>query len=280
MISNSPIISAGELGKFMQEEEMLVLLDARSGKHAKRDYLEGHLKGARFIDLESDLSKGAIHPELGGRHPLPEISDFAKTLQRLGIHKNSKIVVYDDLSGANAAARAWWMLRSAGLSSVQVLDGGMQKAIDMGLETESGKMEIEPGELLPITDWQLPLIDRNQVKEKLEAGELQLIDVREEERYNGNREPIDPIAGHIPGAINIPFAENLNDRGTFLPKEELEKKYSTFNQDSNKNIAVHCGSGVTACHTLLAFEIADLPLPALYVGSWSEWCRNLDDQNN
>ncbi len=262
----------------MNEEETLVLLDARSGTHAKRIYLESHIKGARFIALESDLSKGANHPELGGRHPLPDISDFARTLQRLGIQRNSKIVVYDDLSGANAAARTWWMLRAAGLSNVQVLDGGIQKAIDQDIDTESGQIQVEPGEPLTLTDWRLPLIDRNQVEEKLETGELQLIDVREEERFNGHREPIDPIAGHIQGAVNIPFVENLNDKGTFLTKEELQKKYSLFTESSYQNTAVHCGSGVTACHTLLAFEIEDLPLPALYVGSWSEWCRNLDDQ--
>lgn len=202
-----------------------------------------------------------------------KIEKFAETLSKLGISEDSHIIVYDDKNGANAAARAWWMLRSFGFENVQVLDGGFQNAEKEGLEFSSGEENYEKTELIKKENWLLPALTLEVVENELTNNSSTVIDVRDSYRYNGESEPIDLVAGHIPGAINIPFSENLDENGNFLSPEILKEKYSKLLKDKPENLIIHCGSGVTACHTILALDYAGLKTPNLYVGSWSEWSR-------
>ncbi|QRA44051.1 MULTISPECIES: sulfurtransferase [Chryseobacterium] len=267
----SPIISSFELKNIPGEN--LIILDARTGKEVKQNYLDKHIKGARFIDLDKDLAEIGENAAFGGRHPLPSVDKFAETLSNLGIASNSHLVVYDDKNASNAAARAWWMLRSFGFKNVQVLDGGMQAAEKAGLEFASGEEIFEKASLIKKDHWSFPVSSLEVVENELENDSSTVIDVRDAYRYKGESEPIDLVAGHIPGAINIPFSENLDESGNFLSPEILKEKYSQFLKDKPKHLIIHCGSGVTACHTILALDYAGFPVPDLYVGSWSEWSR-------
>ncbi|WP_330744822.1 sulfurtransferase [Chryseobacterium sp. CP-77] len=267
----SPIISATEFKNIPTES--LVILDARTGKDVKQSYLDKHIKGARFIDLDRDLAEIGENAAFGGRHPLPSVDKFAVTLSNLGISEDAHIVVYDDKNASNAAARAWWMLRSFGLENVHVLDGGMQAAEKEGLEFSSGEETFDKASLIKKDHWSLPVSSLEVVENELENDSSTVVDVRDAYRYKGESEPIDLVAGHIPGAINIPFSENLDENGNFLSPEILKEKYSQFLKDKPEHLIIHCGSGVTACHTILALDYAGFPIPDLYVGSWSEWSR-------
>lgn len=269
----SPIISAKDFQNLDQEN--LVIIDAGSGGAAFETYLTEHLSGALYVDLNKDLAEVPADPKNGGRHPLPSLEKFYALLQRLGIAINSHVIVYDHNNGANAAARFWWMLRSLGIENVQVLNGGFQSAKTKGLSIDSKIAEKKTKKELDLKEWKLPLVDMKFIAAHAENPDFLVIDVREKDRYDGKSEPIDEIAGHIPGAINIPFKENLNEDGTFKDPKILYQKYSeVFNNIPSDKIAVHCGSGVTACHTLLALDYAGFKIPNLYVGSWSEWSRN------
>lgn len=267
----SPIISPSELKNIPTEN--LVILDARVGKDVYHNYLEKHLKGARFIDLDKDLAEIGNDAAFGGRHPLPDIKKFAQKLSELGISEKSHIVVYDDKNGANAAARAWWMLKAFGLEKVQVLDGGFQNAEKQNAKFSSGEETFEKAETIKKEDWHLPASSLEEVENELVNNGSTVIDVRDAYRYNGESEPIDLVAGHIPGAVNIPFSENLDENGNFLSPEILKEKYSKLLEGKPENLIIHCGSGVTACHTILALCHAGYEIPSLYVGSWSEWSR-------
>ncbi|WNI35384.1 sulfurtransferase [Chryseobacterium sp. SG20098] len=267
----TPIISSSELKNIPAEN--LIIIDARTGKDAKQNYLDKHIKGARFIDLDRDLAEIGENAAFGGGHPLPSVEKFAETLSDLGISEEAHIVVYDDKSASNAAARAWWMLRSFGLEKVQVLDGGMQAAEKAGLEFSSGEEKFDKAALIKKNHWSLPVSSLEVVENELTNDSSTVIDVRDAYRYKGESEPIDLVAGHIPGAINIPFSENLDESGNFLSPEILKEKYSKLLQDKPDRLIIHCGSGVTACHTILALDYAGFPIPDLYVGSWSEWSR-------
>ncbi len=218
---------------------------------------------------KSDLSKG-------GRHPLPEIEAFAQTLTELGISSNNHVVIYDDKNGANAAARFWWMLKAVGHEKVQVLNGGFDEAkkhyFPLSSKATFAQKATEP---YRVEKWTLPIADIDEVEHVSQDKQHIIVDVREKDRYDGRTESIDLIAGHIPGAINIPFSENLDSNGLFLSPPELKEKYNAkFGETNPENIIIHCGSGVTACHTLLALASAEMEIPKLYVGSWSEWSRN------
>ncbi|KAA5540837.1 sulfurtransferase [Adhaeribacter rhizoryzae] len=268
------ILNPQELLQF-QNKENLVLIDARTGADVREKYEAEHLAGALLVDLEVELADKKPNAAEGGRHPLPNISSFAELLGQLGIKPESHVVVYDDKSGANAAARFWWMLRAMGHTQVQVLDGEYQAALVAGFPTMSGAEVPVPALPYPQTGWQLPTVDIEEIERIRQDADFMVIDVREADRYRGEREPIDLIAGHIPGAVNIPFASNLDLKGFFLTPEELKAKYTAALENRKpENVAVHCGSGVTACHTLLAMDYAGLEIPKLYVGSWSEWSRN------
>ncbi|MGE8527915.1 sulfurtransferase [Chryseobacterium rhizosphaerae] len=267
----SPIISPSELKKLATDN--LIILDARTGKDVVQNYLEKHIKGALFIDLDKDLAEIGENAAFGGRHPLPSIEKFAETLSDLGISENSEIVVYDDKNASNAAARAWWMLKSFGFEKVQVLDGGMQAAEKEGIEFSSGEERVEKTPLIKKDHWFLPVSKLEEVENELKNASAIVIDVRDAYRYRGESEPIDLVAGHIPGAINIPFSENLDENGFFLSPEVLKEKYKRLLENKPENLIIHCGSGVTACHTILALDYAGFTIPNLYVGSWSEWSR-------
>jgi thiosulfate/3-mercaptopyruvate sulfurtransferase len=251
------------------------VLDCRSGPGARERYRERHLGGALFVDLEHDLSGDASHPERGGRHPLPALDDFARTLGRLGVDAATDVVLYDDQSGANAAARAWWMLRAVGHTKARVLDGGLAAAERAGLPLESGERSVDPKPPYPVPRrWARPTADIDLVARVARDPEWRVVDVRSSERYRGESEPIDPVAGHIPGAVNVPLTESLDAGGRFKSPAALAAHFRERLGDiPPERIVVSCGSGVTACHTLLALEHAGLSGAALYVGSWSEWCR-------
>lgn len=251
-----------------------VLLDARPNR---AEYDAGHLREARHADLETQLSAARdanADPSRGGRHPLPPLARWLEQVGMWGITPSTDVVVYDDQAGANAAARAWWMLRSIGHERVQLLDGGFKAAVAAGLEvtTEIPRVEAQPP--YPSPSWQRPMVDIERVDALRDDDAWRVLDVRSRERFRGETEPIDPIAGHIPGAINLPFAENL-ENGAFKSAAALRAQYASLLGDTPpERVVVHCGSGVTACHTLVALEAAGLHGASLYVGSWGEWCRN------
>ena len=185
------------------------------------------------------------------------------------------VIVYDDKSGANAAARFWWMLKSIGHEKVQVLNGGIQEAEKVNFPINNNIEIPKTVEPYKFEDWKLHTAEINEVEKHSLNKNYIVIDVRENNRYRGEIEPIDLVAGHIPGAINVPFSSNLNENGQFLSPMELKEKYQTiFGNIKSENIIIHCGSGVTACHSLLAIDYAGLAIPKLYAGSWSEWSRN------
>lgn len=251
-----------------------ILIDARGGPDALARYQAAHLDGALHVDLDRDLSEKPKDAAYGGRHPLPDIKRFASLLGNLGITPSSSVIVYDDKNGANAAARFWWMMRAVGHQDVSVVDGGLDAAIREGLPLTDSKHEPTRTGSYPADLWKLPTVTIDDVQVAVKDPDALVIDVREGYRYRGEREPIDLIAGHIPGAINIPYLENLAEDGSFRAAEELSTLYHKaidFREPSL--VIVHCGSGVTACHTLLALERAGITGASLYVGSWSEWSR-------
>jgi thiosulfate/3-mercaptopyruvate sulfurtransferase len=268
----SPLISAQALNSISGN---VVVVDARSGPDAAERFSKGHYPGAIHIDLDKNLSKKSDNAANGGRHPLPPINEFGSFLGQIGISPDAHIIVYDDKNGANAAARFWWMMRALGHNNVQVVDGGLDAIIKSGTALQLEIILKKPTSSYPVTTWKLPIATITEVEDAAQNKEQIVIDVRESYRYRGEKEPIDLVAGHIPGAINVPYINNLNEDGTFRVAEELRSDYGkTFGNVIPKNVIVHCGSGVTACHTLLALEHAGLKNCKLYVGSWSEWSRN------
>ncbi|MFY7810145.1 MAG: sulfurtransferase [Flavobacterium sp.] len=269
-----PIISVEEFKKI---KENVLIFDVGNGMSSLKNYEENHLENAIYIDLNSHLSEISENPANGGRHPLPKVKDFLKTIQNFGIDSSKHIVLYDMNFGANAAARFWWMLRAIGHEKVQVLDGGFQAAKKEGFSMNNIIPKIFPvnDHLSYFNHWDLPLVTIKEVENLSKNLSQIIVDVREAGRYNGDYEPIDLKAGHIPNAINIPFQNNLDKNGLFLNPENLKKNYEIFFQKKDcKSVVIHCGSGVTACHTIIALDYAGFEIPALYVGSWSEWSRN------
>jgi thiosulfate/3-mercaptopyruvate sulfurtransferase len=236
----------------------------------ERDWLASHIPGAPHLDVEGDLSApgGA-----GGRHPLPEPEAFAAAARRAGISSGNEVVAYDE-AGAGGAARLWWLLRHHGHEAAFVLDGGLAAWRELGGPLRSGPEEVEPGDFVPGPPAD-DVVSADELLARLgEAGSgvggsgeggPQLLDARVPERYRGETEPIDPVAGHIPGARNVPFAE-VAPGGRFRPPAELRERLAT-----EREAVAYCGSGVSACMLVLAAEAAGLPRPRLYPGSWSEW---------
>jgi len=254
-----PLIDPDELAERLQD--VLVfdlrwsLTDPESGKE---NYEEGHIPGAVFVDLDADLS---APPGPSGRHPLPSPEAFGKTLGRLGITRDAEVVTYDDMNGA-IASRFWWMLRSIGHEASRVLDGGFQSWTRSGHPVETGWNEPEPAHY-PIPESFTGVVDMNQVQDRA------VVDARARERFTGESEPVDPKAGHIPGAVNLPYSDNLDSDGRFLTADRLRERF----RDVAGDAAMSCGSGVTACHNALAMVLAGRELPDVYVGSFSEWSR-------
>ncbi len=249
-----------------------VILDCRDSLMDKewgyKSYLEGHIPSASYCYLYDDFSS-PITPTTG-RHPLPKVEELAKKLGGWGIDKNAQVVVYDDMSGA-FAGRMWWQLRTLGHQNVAVLDGGLKYWIahNKPITTET----VEPVRKDFAVDFHPEqLITVNQVSKNLDEKNFSLLDARAAPRYRGEVEPIDPIAGHVPNALNHDLTMNLDEQGLFLTAEELKQQFQPIvEQASNQQIVHMCGSGVTACHNMLAMEIAGLSGSKLYLGSWSEW---------
>jgi thiosulfate/3-mercaptopyruvate sulfurtransferase len=234
-------------------------------------YAESHIAGALFAHLDRDLS-GPTTPQTG-RHPLPDIERFAETLSQWGIDDRVQVVAYDQGNGA-LAARLWWMLRWIGHTRVAVLNGGLAawQAAGLPLTKEPGRRERR--QFVPNPDRSAVLTTEDVVRQ-LGQRSITLIDARAADRFAGENETIDPVAGHVPGARNHPFSRNLDAQGRFLAPEELRKRWQqTLQNSSPANAVSMCGSGVTACHNLLALQIAGLPEARLYAGSWSEWIRD------
>ena len=265
----NPLVSARDLSVELEGERPPVVLDVRfqlgRPDWGREQFDAGHIAGARFVDVDTDL---AVHPRedrAGGRHPLPSREVFAATLRRLGLSTDSSVVVLDQASSLSAA-RAWWMLRDAGIANVRVLDGGLAAWDAEGLpltseptpEPEAGDLAVNP----PI----LPVVDADGVAALLDAGGT-VFDVRAPERFRGDVEPIDPVAGHIPGATNLPASTLQDSAGHYRPAAELRELVAGVQPGD----AVSCGSGITACQALLAFEAAGLSGVQLYAGSWSDW---------
>lgn len=272
----SPIIQPDELINIQNQHINYILIDARGGADARDRYNKGHLEGSIFVDLDSQLADIKEKAADGGRHPLPKIQKFAELLGNLGITPETQVIVYDDAFGGNCAARFWWMMKAVGHDKIRVLNGGLQFAVQTGFKLTTDQLvAIKSTISYPATEWKLPLVSIEIVEEASQTNNQVIIDVRAAERYNGIYEPIDLIAGHIPNAINFPYFDHLNPNGTFKTQEEIGKIYNTtFEKHAADQIIVHCGSGVTACHTLLALDYAGLQIPNLYMGSWSEWSRN------
>ncbi|MFB0498006.1 thiosulfate/3-mercaptopyruvate sulfurtransferase [Mucilaginibacter sp. OAE612] len=267
----SPLIEINDPALAAQDT---ILIDARGGQDSYQRYLAGHLNHAIYADLDQHLTTKPDDPAFGGRHPLPNIQEFAVLLGNWGITPDSHVVVYDDKSGAFSASRLWWMLRAIGHENVQVLNGGLQAAKDAGitLSTEAyTPVAVDP---YPVTHEYANTVEIAEAGEAAQDPSRLVIDVRETPRYLGQTEPLDLIAGHIPGALNLPYINNLGADGKYLPADELRKAYDAAIGDvAHSEVIVHCGSGVTACHTLLGMDYAGINGPKLYVGSWSEWSR-------
>jgi thiosulfate/3-mercaptopyruvate sulfurtransferase len=269
----APIIKPAAL-LALKDKKNVVLVDVRTGANAYDIYEKSHLKGALFVDLENQLAEKTPNAANGGRHPLPTAAQFALILRQLGISNKTHVIIYDAHSGANAAARFWWMLKAVGHAKVQVIDGGLDAATKAGFPVSSDKETPTVQKPYKADAWVLPLADLEAVEKATHDGTL-IIDVRSKERFDGLVEPIDLIAGHIPNATNVPFTSNLDADGFFLPPSVLKAKYAEIlRKKPSDAVIVHCGSGVTACHTLLAMAYAGLDMPKLYIGSWGEWSRN------
>ncbi|MCX5744241.1 MAG: sulfurtransferase [Proteobacteria bacterium] len=257
----SPLISVAELAA----RSAVTILDVRyklGGPAGVTEFTAGHVPGAVYVDLDTAL---ASPPGRGGRHPLPDAATFARAMQRAGVSAMRPVVVYDDW-GARAAGRAWWLLRYFGHPNVRVLDGGWGAWRGAGHEIASGdaRSEVEPG-TFEASPGGMPIVDAEDV-----GAVGVLIDARAPERFRGDVEPIDPVAGHIPNAVNVPTTANLDADGRFRANAELAATYARVGAVAGADVAVYCGSGVTAAHDVLALELAGVRA-RLYPGSWSAW---------
>ena len=264
------IISPDELKKLLKDSNT-VIFDVRFSLsdtgYGERAYAQGHLPNAHYLHLDKDLS-GPIGSTTG-RHPLPDIDNFAECMRKHGVSNDSQVVILDDASGM-FAARCWWLLKWLGHDRVAVLDGGWQAWLQAdGSQTTDVAALPSRGDFMPRPRPEL-LVQADQVQQGLAQQTIVLCDARAPERYRGDTEPIDKVAGHVPGAINVPFAANLDKSGHFKIAQELAGIHAR-SSNKDKRVVHMCGSGVTACHNVLSTAIAGLPLPALYAGSWSEW---------
>ena len=267
------LIDSATLNSHLGQENWIVI-DCRFSlaepEAGRRAYAQSHLPGARYAHLDEDLS-GPITPATG-RHPLPDPARLAHRLGQWGISNATQVVAYDDMGGMLAAARLWWLLRWLGHPAVAVLDGGFSAWQKDGLPVTAELPLVRPALFEARPDEQLWLTTAQVAA--LPSTDL-LLDARGAARYRGEVEPIDPVAGHIPGAINLPTEENLAADGRFRPATELRERFAAvLNGRSPTQIVHQCGSGVTACHNLLAMETAGLHGARLYPGSWSEWIRD------
>lgn len=267
------LISPQQLAE-RQQASGLVLLDCRFAledpDYGRCSYAEGHIEGAQYADLERHLS-GPVTKGVTGRHPLPAPGVFAEQLRAWGVNADTDVVLYDDGPGAYAA-RAWWLLAWLGKrDGVFILDGGLKAWHAAGFPLSLDAPVIERGSFVGAADNRL-VLDAEHLQKRLGRPDLTLIDARAPARFRGEVEPIDPVAGHIPGAQCAAFSENVGSDGRFLPAEQLKQRFAAQLQGrAADELVAYCGSGVTACHNLFALCLAGYPLGTLYAGSWSEW---------
>ncbi|MCW3065707.1 MAG: thiosulfate sulfurtransferase match [Solirubrobacterales bacterium] len=261
------LIDVDDLHARLGRDRSLVLLDVRwslGDPHGRRHYLEGHIPGAVYVDLEAELS--GAPSAVAGRHPLPTVDSLQAAARSWGIDAGSPVVAYDD-AGNLSAARAWWLLRWGGLSDVSLLDGGLSAWRRAGHAIESSAVTPEPGDVT-LTAGHLPVLDADEAAQLAVDGIL--LDARAPERFRGDAEPIDPKAGHIPGAVSAPAAGNLDADGAFEDAAALAARFRALGVDGSRRVGAYCGSGVTAAHEIAALAIAGFDA-ALYPGSWSQW---------
>lgn len=264
MSTFGPLVSGAWLRERLADPDLRVIdfrwyQDGRSGRDA---YLAGHVPGAVFVDLEGEVT--GPRPGLG-RHPLPEREAFERAMRAAGVRRDSRVVVYDDQAGLSAG-RLWWMLRYFGHPEVAVLDGGLGAWPG---DLASGEPHVEPGDFVagaPRPGWR---VDFEDVRRLPDATVL--LDARSAERYRGEPHPLDARRGHIPGARSAPWDANLGPDGRFKPPDELRRRFQELGVQRGEDVVAYCGSGVSACHDLIALELAGLPGARLYPGSWSDW---------
>ena len=270
MLTYQTLIRAEELSRHLGDPDFVVIdvrHDLSDHGLGRREYAQGHLPGAHFLSVEDDLA-GAKNGH-NGRHPLPAMEDFAATLSRVGIDSTKQVIAYDQAANTYSG-RLWWMLRWAGHRNVAVLDGGLDAWVRESLPLTKDVPTAVAAHFEP-NEAESPVSVQTVIK-NVEDLELLLVDARGADRFRGENETIDPVAGHIPGAVNRPFPQNLNPDKTFKKAAALRTEWEAFLAGRPPGAVVHqCGSGVTACNNLLAMEIAGLPGSKLYPGSWSEW---------
>lgn len=271
------LVTSDELSAHLDDPDW-VILDCRfslaDAEHGRREYATAHVPGAAYAHLEEDLS-GPIVPGTTGRHPLPAVADFAQKLGGWGVDERAQVVVYDDMGGA-MAGRLWWMLGWVGHDRVALLDGGWQRWRAEGRPV-TAEVGARPARVFTAAPRPGRLVGAADVSGGLGDASTPLIDARAGARYRGEAEPLDPVAGHIPGAVCADFEENLAADGTFKSRKELRRRFRAILGDTPSEQSVsYCGSGVTACHNLLAMEHAGLAGGRLYAGSWSHWITDPD----
>lgn len=257
---STPLISTAELHDRLGEVTVLDVRYRMGGPGGPEVYAAGHIPGAVYVDMDTEL---AGPPGARGRHPLPDPARFQEAMRRAGVRGDRPVVVYDDWQ-AHAAGRCWWLLRYHGHPDVRVLDGGWSAWLADGGEAQMPTPRPEPGDFTA-DPGAMPLVEADRV-----PGVDVLVDARTPERYRGEAEPIDPVAGRIPGAVNVPTGRNLTEDGRFRGPQELREIYAAVGATPGADVAAYCGSGVTACHDLLGMEVAGITA-ALYPGSWSGW---------
>jgi thiosulfate/3-mercaptopyruvate sulfurtransferase len=269
-VKYTTLISTSDLARHLEDPAFVVvdcrhnLSDVDAGENA---YRASHIPGARFMHMDRDLS--GVKTGRNGRHPLPDLASLATTLGRAGIDDSKQVIAYDQNSGM-WASRLWWLLRWLGHDTVAVLDGGLDKWIAEG-RPQTSELPA-PHRTTFVAKPPGPAASASEIVNHLNDGSMFVLDARAPERYRGDLEPLDPIAGHIPGAHNRPYGENLTPQGIFKPAELLRSEFEALLGDTPPSVVVHhCGSGVTACHNILAMAVAGLAGSRLYPGSWSEW---------
>jgi thiosulfate/3-mercaptopyruvate sulfurtransferase len=258
----SPLITVDELRALAERPVLIDVSWNLAGPAGREAYDAGHLSGAHFVDLDTELAG----PPGPGRHPLPAATTVTAALRRAGVGPSTPVVVYD-AANSTAAARAWWVFRYFGVRDVRVLDGGLAAWQAAGGEVTTEVPADGDGSFIA-TAGHIPMLDADSAAAVATAGVL--LDARAPERFAGEVEPMDPVAGHIPGAVNAPTTANVGETGHFLPPDELRERFEKLGVSSSTQVGVYCGSGVTAAHEALALEIAGVPA-TVYVGSWSEW---------
>ncbi len=269
------LIEPQELAGLAREHPSVAIVDCRHDlarpQWGRQAFATAHIPGAVFADLDHDLS-GPVTQE-SGRHPLPGADRLAETFGRWGIERDTQIIAYDQRDGA-FAARLWWLARFLGHTPVAVLDGGLAAWQSAGLPVTAAPAARSARRFAGRPELSR-VISSADVARGLERGEIVLVDARSADRFAGRNETVDPVAGHIPGARNHPFAQNLDSEGRFLHRDQIARRWhQTLSGAAPGSVVSMCGSGVTACHNLLAMELAGLPGARLYAGSWSEWIRD------